>query len=120
MRNVCRLCLICCLACPLPLGAAEPPVNTASPEARVEFTPRIRKAFDQSGKAVIHSKLPDGSSMADHNATLGHVTLARIGPDGRIETFCTTDETEASAWMSRAGRHAPDNRPDVPASGKPQ
>ena len=49
---------------------------------------------------LTHSTLADGSVIADHNGSMGNVTVARMGPGGIIETFCTTDETAARAWMA--------------------
>ena len=38
--------------------------------------------------------------MAEHNGTMGNVTVARLGADGRLETLCTTDEKAAKTWMA--------------------
>lgn len=120
MNTLRRLGLACCLALPFPSAAAEPPGDAASAPPRLEFTPPIRRAFDRSGKAVVHRRFPDGSSMAEHNATLGHVTLARIGPDGSIETYCTTDEADAGAWLSRAAGPSGPRTSAAPPVGKPR
>ena len=62
------------------------------------------KAFDHSGHTIGHSKNEDGSRMAQHHGTLGHVTVARLGADGKIETICTTEENTARAWMAGVGQ----------------
>ena len=64
-------------------------------------------AFDHSGKMVTRSVMADGSIVAEHNGSLGNVTVARLGPDGKVETFCTTDAVAARSWMAgELGRRA--------------
>lgn len=100
MKCVRYLSLLCILASPQPLIAAEPGEHRYTPKEQIAFSPATMRAFDHSGQAVIHSIMPDGSHAADHNGSMGNVTVARIGPDGAIETFCTTDEAAAKAWMA--------------------
>ena len=68
-----------------------------------EFSSSTLAAFDRSGKQVTHQTLPNGTVIAEHNGTLGHVMVARVGADGRIETFCTEHEILARNWMALRG-----------------
>jgi len=78
--------------------------ETGEPEPtagnQITFAPSTEAAFDHSGSRVIHSILADGSRFADHNGSMGNVSVARLGADGNIETFCTTDEAAARAWLT--------------------
>lgn len=76
-------------------------------EENIEFSNVTRTAFDHSGQRVIRSTLADGTQVADHNGSMGNITVARMGADGNIETFCTTDETAAKAWMAGEGGKKP-------------
>jgi len=105
MKFVYYLSLLYILAAPQLLIAAEPGEHRYTPKQQISFSPTTMRAFDHSGKAVIHRKMVDGSHAADHNGSMGNVTVARLGPDGMIETFCTTDETAAKVWM--AGEDSP-------------
>ena len=94
------LSLICLLVFPQVLIAAGPTEQKFTPKDQIKFTPSTKAAFDHSGTNVIHSTLADGSRFADHNGSMGNVTVARLGADGSMETFCTSDEEAARAWMA--------------------
>ena len=100
MKFVHYLSLICVLASPQLLIAATPGEHRYTPKEQISFSPATMRAFDHSGLAVIHSEKADGSQVADHNGSMGNVTVARMGANGMIETFCTTDEAVARAWMA--------------------
>ena len=100
MRLFSYLSLVCFLACPQIVLAADPSGHKFTPKEQINFAPATRTAFDHSGSRVIHSTLADGSRFADHNGSMGNVTVARLGADGTMETFCTTDESAARAWMA--------------------
>ena len=82
------------------LIAAGPDEQKFTPRDQVEFAASTQAAFDHSGDRISYSTLADGSQLAEHNGTLGTVTVARLGPDGTMETFCTSDEDAARAWMA--------------------
>jgi hypothetical protein len=65
-----------------------------------EFSDATTSAFDRSGKLVTHHSLPDGTVYANHNGTMGHVMVARVGAGGKIETFCAEHEQQARNWMA--------------------
>ncbi len=88
------------LALPQSLAAAEQTGHRYTPKEQIVFTPATMLAFDHSGKMLVHKVNADGSSITEHNGSLGNVTVARLGPDGKIETFCTTDILAATAWMA--------------------
>ena len=87
--------------CPYALSANGKTPSDVKPIQGKIFVAATLKAFDHSGKAVIHSVRADGSRVADHRGTLGHVMVARMGADGTFETYCTTEESAAEAWLSR-------------------
>lgn len=78
---------------------APPPV--ALPDrASIRLAPATERAFDRSGLRVSRRTLPNGSQVADHNGTMQNVTVARVGEDGTIETFCTTEQEAALDFLS--------------------
>ncbi len=91
---------ICFLTAPLLVSAEDTKVSGYTAREKVEFTASSRRAFDRSGNPVVHHTLPDGSLMTKHHGSIGNITVARRGPDGIIETFCTTDAEAARAWMA--------------------
>jgi len=80
--------------------AEEQEEHRYTAKEQITFAPSSLSAFDRSGKSVKHSILADGSLMAEHNGSLGHVMVARLGPDGKVETYCTTHEDAAISWMA--------------------
>lgn len=81
--------------------AAETPRLPATPAAEIDFGDVTVRAFDRSGKHVTASTRSDGTTAIALNGSFQNVTVARVGPDGSIETHCTTDEHTARAWMAR-------------------
>lgn len=98
--------LVVCGLLSLPALAPASEDRTATGET-IEFAPVSKAAFDRSGTRVSHRFLPGGAMLAEHNGTMGHVTVARLGADGRMETLCTTDENAARAWMADEPVHRP-------------
>jgi len=92
--------LLVILVCPQLAFSAETPEIIYTQKDQIFFETATLKAFDHSGKSVTHSTHADGSESADHNGTMGNVTVARIGVNGKIETFCTTDALAAKAFMA--------------------
>lgn len=74
---------------------------------QIEFSPSSKLAFDRSGNRVSHLFLTGGVMLAEHNGSMGNVTVARLGADGALETFCTTSEAAAKAWLAGEGLAAP-------------
>lgn len=107
MRFTGFLSVIPVLFLPLTSTAAEQDKHSYTPKDQITFAPATMAAFDHSGKKITHRTLADGSLATEHNGTMGNVTVARLGPDGKIETFCTTDSEAARAWMAgETGRNA--------------
>ena len=100
IKRACFLPLAVLIGYPLSLAADETAESSVIPKKPVVFAPTTLKAFDHSGKAVIHKTLQDGSRSAEHRGTHGHVMVARVAANGSIETFCTTGESAASAWLA--------------------
>lgn len=88
------------LALPLSVLAAEPVGHQFTSRSDIEFSQSLKTAFDRSGELVSHRTHADGSVSADHNGSFANVTVARMGPGGRLETLCTTDEELARSWMA--------------------
>ena len=94
------------------------PLSLAAETFDVPSTPRevivlsneAEVAFDHSGKQVTSRTMPDGTVVSNHNGSMQNVTVARIGPDGRIETYCTTDREAAVDWMARLDTQPPQAR----------
>ena len=108
MKFLSFLSLVCLLSFSQVLFSAGPVEHKYTPKDQIEFAPSTKAAFDHSGDRITHSTLADGSQVAEHNGTLGNVSVARMGPDGTIETFCTGDEEAARAWM--AGKDIGENK----------
>ena len=100
MKYLGYLSLACFLACPQLLIAAEQGKHKYTAKEKIVFSPATLVAFDRSGKRMTHRTAADGSTMTEHNGSMGNVTVARLGPDGKVETFCTTDESSARGWMA--------------------
>lgn len=115
--------ILSCLAAGLVLAspaalAADPKTKIpATPRAEIAFTASTKRAFDRSGKYVTEAKRPDGSTQVSLNGSFQNVTVARIGPDGTIETFCTTDQEQAKDFMAREGAFADAPSPSSTLSG---
>jgi hypothetical protein len=80
---------------------------------QIEFSPSSKLAFDRSGNRVSHLFLAGGVMLAEHNGTMGNVTVARLGADGAVETFCTTSETAAKAWLAGEDQAKPFHQPHL-------
>jgi hypothetical protein len=92
--------LVCVLTCSQMVFAVEEAEHRYTAKERITFSPATKRAFDRSGKTITHSTRADGSSSSEHNGSMGNVTVARMGPDGTVETYCTSDEPAARAWMA--------------------
>ena len=95
--------LIFILISPQVLLAAEQDKHRYTQKEQIEFTEATRTAFDHSGKTMTRTLQVDGSAVVENNGSAGNVTVARLGPDGNIETYCTTDSTVARSWMAGEG-----------------
>ena len=100
MKYVQYLALVCLLASSQLALSVENAEHKYSSKDQIAFTRPSMAAFDHSGALVVHSVKADGSKVADHNGSMGNVTVARMGPDGKVETYCTTDAKSAKAFMA--------------------
>jgi hypothetical protein len=105
--------LVCVLTCSQMVFAVEEAEHRYTAKERIAFSPAIKRAFDHSGKTITHSTRADGSSSSEHNGSMGNVTVARMGPDGTVETYCTGDESAAMAWMAGEFGRSPAVSPSV-------
>jgi len=95
---------------PSTLNAADPTKVPRTPLDEVHFEPSTTRAFDRSGQYVTKKVKADGTVQTELNGSFQNVTVARMGPGGVIETYCTTSEQDAKNWMARV-----DGRPDSKA-----
>jgi hypothetical protein len=100
MNHIKYLALVCILCGPQIGFAAGKFDHQYTPKEKIVFSPKAMIAFDRSGKSIKHHTRKDGSTMSEHNGSMGNVTVARLGSDGKIETFCTHDAESAKAWMA--------------------
>lgn len=95
---------------PLTLTAAEPGKVPRTPLDQIHFDASTTRAFDRSGKYVTTKVHANGTVQTEVNGSFQNVTVARIGANGVIETYCTTSEQDAKNWMARMN-----GRPDSTA-----
>mgnify|MGYP001813021798 FL=1 len=100
MTNIGRLLLLIAFVLPNPLVADGQPGSGEVLTASRSFSPVTRMAFDHKGVVVTHSMRANGVKEAEHHGTLGHVTVARIGADGKLEVLCTSGEDTARTWLA--------------------
>ncbi|MEJ8567319.1 hypothetical protein [Elongatibacter sediminis] len=101
-------------------AAAESPELPATPRSAIEFGPSTERAFDRSGDFVTLEQKPDGALNARQNGSFQNVSVARVGPGGKIETYCTTDAGRARDWMARLDGRPANVEAAPPASGDPK
>lgn len=118
MNYVRQLSLAMFLAIPQLLIATEPTEHSYTPREQIGFAPSTMTAFDRSGKLITRRLLADGTTISEHNGSMGNVTVARLGPDGKVETFCTGDASAARSWMAGELGKQPDTSLVVPVMEK--
>lgn len=70
----------------------------------IELGAETERAFDRSGEAHVDRALPGGAVLSDHAGAMQNVTVARLGPDGNIETLCTDSREEALNFLAGIDR----------------
>jgi len=100
MTHLKILALICLVASPPLAMAVEEAEHQYTSKEKIIFSPEAMVAFDRSGKYVTSRTLADGSTITEFNGSMMNVTVARLGPDGKIETYCTSDSEAARSWMA--------------------
>jgi len=113
MRHLSILALICLVTSPLLAVAAEEAEHPYTSKEQITFSPVTTLAFDRSGKTITHHKHADGSTSTEHNGSMANVTVARMGADGKVETYCTGDVLAAKAWLAGEFGTKPAVSPDV-------
>ena len=103
---------------PLIANSAGPVEVPSTPRDSIVLSEATDLAFDRSGRYVTTETRSDGSIIAHHNGSLQNVTVARVGPDGRIETFCTTDKERAVDWIARSDGRPSSTHPELPVEEK--
>lgn len=118
MKHIRFLSLACILVSPQLLVAAEPGEHRYTSKDQINFAAATLAAFDHSGKQVSRSVSADGTITADHNGSMGSVTVARLEANGTVATLCTTDIAAAKSWMAGEGGNKPVISLNVPAMEK--
>jgi hypothetical protein len=118
MNYVCHLSLALLLSVSQLSVAAEPAEHSYTPSEQISFAPATMTAFDRSGKFITQRLLAGGTTISEHNGSMGNVTVARVGPDGKVETFCTGDASAARSWMAGELGKQPDTSLAVPVMEK--
>jgi hypothetical protein len=103
---------------PLTATSAGPSEVPATPRESIVLSEATELAFDRSGRFVTTETRPDGSIISHHNGSMQNVTVARVGPDGQIETFCTTDKEKAVDWIARSRGRPSNSNLEIPAEEK--
>ena len=103
---------------PLTATSAGPTEVPATPRELIVLSEATELAFDRTGRFATTETRPDGSIISHHNGSLQNVTVARVGPDGQIETFCTTDKERAVDWLARAHDRPSNSNFEMPAEEK--
>jgi len=100
MKYLRHLSLAMLLASPQLLIAEEQAEHLYTPKEQIIWSPSAGVAFDRTGKHVTRRSLADGSTIHELNGSMRSVTVARLGPDGKVETYCTSSAEAARAWMA--------------------
>ena len=111
-----------CLAClfPLTLNAADPGKAARTPREQIHFDEATSRAFDRSGKFVTSTTKANGTVHTELHGSFQNVMVARLGPDGVIESYCTTNEEDAKNWMARDDGQQENAIVEMPAEVKKQ
>jgi hypothetical protein len=99
MRYIKYLALVCVFCGPQLSFAAENEHQYTAKD-QIRFSPETGIAFDRTGKFAVSRTLADGSTITELNGSMRSVTVARMGPDGKVETYCTSDAEAARSWMA--------------------
>lgn len=118
MKHLKYLALICIVTNPQLAMAVEEVEHKYTDKEQITFSLPTMAAFDHSGKMVAHKTLSNGTEVADYNGSMGNVTVARLGPDGRVETYCTSSIEAAKSFMSGEGGRKPAARLSTPVMEK--
>ncbi len=100
MKYLKYLALVCIVTSPQLLMAVEETEHKYTSKERIAFSPATMIAFDRTGRTHTHHTLTDGSTISEYNGSMGNVTVARLGSDGKVETYCTADALAAKSWMA--------------------
>ncbi|MDJ0654225.1 MAG: hypothetical protein QNJ40_08735 [Xanthomonadales bacterium] len=79
-------------------GAAEK--GKPELEKPIQLSEKTRLAFDRSPERAQVHQHADGMKVVEFNGTRQMVMMARIGPDGTVETFCTDSEHQAHQFLT--------------------
>ncbi len=96
----------CCLV--FPVAAAEPPDKPTDEEAAADqprqLSAPVQRAVDFAAAEL--SSDSDGRQSLNLNGSHQHVYMARVGSDGKLETFCASHEQAVRSFLFRtpAGR----------------
>lgn len=89
---------------PIDVAAQDPETMTFPERDAIELGAKTERAFDRSGQAHVDTPLPSGASLSAHNGAMQNVTVARLTPDGEVETLCTDNREEALDFLAGTDR----------------
>ena len=92
-----------CLA-PIDVAAQDPDTVTFPERDAIELGAETERAFDRSAQAHLDRPLPNGVLLSVHNGAMQNVTVARLTPDGEVETLCTDSREEALDFLAGTDR----------------
>ncbi|MEM9301595.1 MAG: hypothetical protein AAGE01_05760 [Pseudomonadota bacterium] len=94
-----RIFLLALLLLAAPAIAQDDREEPAEPELvpAGELTAETRRMLDRK-RAELRLE-PDGRQVLDLRGGHRHLLMARVGPDGKIETYCATAEAAARRWL---------------------
>jgi len=118
MRKSLIFIILLMMLSPVVLAAGGPGERQYPAQRDITFSSTVERAFDYSGDLVTQVTLPDGTVFASHNGTMQNVTVARMGPDGDIQTLCTSSRAEATAFLAGVGIRSTDPSVDLPQDVK--
>ncbi|MEE4175788.1 MAG: hypothetical protein V2I57_16205 [Xanthomonadales bacterium] len=84
--------------------AQDPGVIEFPDRSEIDLGAETERALDRSGSAHVETVTPSGVALLDHNGAMQNVTVARLGPDGKIDTLCTSNREEALDFLAGLDR----------------
>ena len=83
-----------------------PAVGEAEPEPKHQLEESTKRLLDRSAQSA--EQLPDGRMLLNVNGGHRHVFMARVGANGKVETYCADSAHGAEQWLNQdADRQVP-------------
>jgi hypothetical protein len=99
-------------------GAVSAPANSELRQPTAAESERLlnelNQMLDQSTEGLVAVPLPEGGEMVDLQGRFQNVALAKVGPDGKVQTECVTTLSEAKDFLDEGSRPASGKKPASP------